>query len=60
MLSSRDKVGKEGGTCRTDDVVLSHLSRENIVVFGTGKGRVLEQRSLSTQKYHAATDLKDG
>lgn len=59
-LTSRDRVGKEGRAYRIDETVLSHLSRGNKMVFGTGRSRIQEQRSLSTQKYHEATDLKNG
>ncbi|KAK4831598.1 hypothetical protein QYF61_018358 [Mycteria americana] len=59
-LTRRDRVGKEGRAYRINRTVLSHLRRGNKMVFGTVRGRVQEQRSLSTQKYHEATDLKDG
>jgi len=58
-LTSRDSVGKGGKAYRINETLLSHLRRGNKIVVGTMKGRVQEQRSLSTQKYHEATDVKD-
>lgn len=43
LLTSRDRVGKEGRAYRIDETVLSCLSREKKMVFGPGRGRVQEQ-----------------
>lgn len=57
LLTSRDRVGKEGRAYRIRETVLSCLSREKMMLFGPGRGRVQEQSFLSTQKYHEG--LKD-